>query len=114
MQQISSVGAGERILDLLDLAAAGRVDDLGPCVGDDSGDPSPPSDIRLKENILRIGTTVLGLPLYRFSYIGQEEVYSGVMAQDVLSVMPSAVSVGEKGFYRVNYGMLGIAMQRLA
>jgi hypothetical protein len=36
------------------------------------------------------------------------------MAQDVLNVMPSAVSVGDGGFYRVNYGVLGISMQRLA
>jgi hypothetical protein len=103
------------IFDLIEVAAAWSADQLGPCVGDDS-DPDPGgdgSDLRLKEKISRIGTTVLGLPLYRFSYTGCEEVYSGVMAQDVLNVMPRAVSVGEDGFYRVNYGMLGISMQRL-
>jgi hypothetical protein len=68
----------------------------------------------LKTDIQVIGTTTLGLPLYRFRYKGQEGVYSGVMAQDVLNVMPSAVSVGADGFYRVNYAMLGISMERLA
>ena len=34
------------------------------------------------------------------------------MAQDVLEVMPEAVSVGSEGFYRVDYGMLGIEMAR--
>jgi hypothetical protein len=34
------------------------------------------------------------------------------MAQDVLNVMPEAVSVGADGFYRVNYRKLGIAMTR--
>ena len=35
------------------------------------------------------------------------------MAQDVLKVMPMAVSVGDDGYYRVNYKMLGIEMRRL-
>ena len=73
-----------------------------------------PSDIRLKSNISRIGTTVFGLPHYRFSYLGSCEMFTGVMAQDVLDVMPEAVSRDATGFYRVNYGMLGIEMQRAA
>ena len=72
-----------------------------------------PSDIRLKSDIERIGTTLLDLPFYKFSYKGEDGLYSGVMAQDVLEVMPEAVSVGSEGFYRVNYGMLGIEMARL-
>ena len=35
------------------------------------------------------------------------------MAQDVLDVVPEAVSIGSHGFYRVDYGMLGIEMARL-
>jgi hypothetical protein len=102
------------IFDLIESAAACPADQLGPCVGDDSDDPPVGSDLRLKQGIVRIGTTVFGLPVYRFSYTGQEGVYAGVMAQDVLNVMPAAVSVGEDGFYRVSYGMLGISMHRLA
>ena len=34
------------------------------------------------------------------------------MAQDVLGVMPEAVSLGTDGFYRVNYAMLGIPFRR--
>ena len=71
------------------------------------------SDIRLKSDIERIGTTVLDLPLYKFSYKGEDGLYSGVMAQDVLEVVPAAVSVGSDGFYRVDYDMLGIEMARL-
>jgi hypothetical protein len=72
------------------------------------------SDRRLKTNIARVGTTVLGLPLYRFSYLGSEKRFTGVMAQDVLAVRPDAVSRDDTGFYRVNYGLLGIAMQEAA
>jgi endosialidase-like protein len=77
----------------------------------DSGDKV--SDIRLKADIRRVGTTALNLPLYTFRYIGKDGQYEGVMAQDVLKVMPKAVSVGEDGYYRVNYDMLGIKMRRL-
>lgn len=68
------------------------------------------SDIRLKTNIHRVGTTVLNLPLYSFEYRGKQGTYIGVMAQDVLKVEPSAVSTGSDGFYRVDYQKLGIEM----
>lgn len=72
------------------------------------------SDRRLKTNVARVGTTVFGLPLYRFSYLGGSEMFTGVMAQDVLGVMPGAVSRDASGFYNVDYAMLGIAMHRAA
>jgi Chaperone of endosialidase len=71
------------------------------------------SDIRLKTDIRQVGTTAHNLPLYTFRYIGKDGQYEGVMAQDVLKVMPLAVSVGQDGYYRVDYDMLGIAMRRL-
>ncbi len=77
------------------------------------GPPVVESDIRLKTDIRHVGTTAHNLPLYTFRYIGKDGQYEGVMAQDVLKVMPVAVSVGEDGYYRVNYDMLGIEMRRL-
>ena len=71
------------------------------------------SDIRLKTNIHRVGTTVMSLPLYSFEYRGEHGTYIGVMAQDVLKVEPSAVSMGSDGFYRVDYQKLGIEMLRV-
>jgi len=75
--------------------------------------PLPTSDIRLKTDIRQVGTTAHNLPLYTFRYIGKDGQYEGVMAQDVLKLVPIAVSVGEDGYYRVNYNMLGIEMRRL-
>ena len=83
---------------------------LGPSVGDDLG----ASDLRLKQDLHRIGTTVFGLPLYHFRYRGQAETYEGVLAQDVLQVMPSAVSLAADGYYRVNYGALRTRMRRVS
>jgi hypothetical protein len=70
------------------------------------------SDVRLKTDIEQVGTTVYGLPLYHFRYNTGPERFEGVMAQDVLKVMPDAVVTGDNGFYRVKYGRLGIRMTR--
>lgn len=72
-----------------------------------------PSDVRLKEDIQHVGTTAYGLPLYHFRYIGQPDIYEGVMAQDVLAVKPEAVVTAEDGTMRVNYGMLGVEFRRI-
>jgi hypothetical protein len=76
------------------------------CVGE--------SDLRLKHDVRRIGSTVFGLPLYHFKYIGRPETFEGVMAQEVLQVMPSAVSRGADGYYRVNYSALGTSMRQIS
>ena len=88
--------------------ADARLAKLGAKIGG-----KPPSDLRLKTDITRIGTAAHGLPLYTFRYIGETDLYEGVMAQDVLHVMPSAVSVAEDGYYRVDYEQLGIPFRRL-
>jgi hypothetical protein len=75
--------------------------------------PPKPSDMRLKTDIRQVGHTVHALPLYEFRYLNEDGVYEGVMAQDVLNVMPEAVITGEDGFYRVDYALLGTAMRRL-
>lgn len=49
------------------------------------------SDARLKTGITRVGTAENGLPLYHFRYLGQSQVWEGVMAQDVLAHTPEAV-----------------------
>ncbi len=68
------------------------------------------SDVRLKTDIEQVGMTVYGLPLYHFRYKTGPERFEGVMAQDVLEVMPDAVVTGEDGYYRVKYARLGIRM----
>jgi len=72
---------------------------------------SSSSDVRLKHNISLVDRLDNGLGLYRFSYIGSEEAYVGVMAQEVEVIMPEAVEHDSDGYLRVRYGMLGIHMQ---
>lgn len=69
------------------------------------------SDIRLKSDIALVGRLGNGLGLYRFRYIGGDEIYVGVMAHEVAAVMPEAVVQDADGYLRVRYDMLGIRMQ---
>lgn len=66
------------------------------------------SDRRLKRNILRIGTHVLGIGIYIWEYLWGEKSI-GVMADEVEKVMPDAVITHSSGYKMVNYGMLNHA-----
>lgn len=59
------------------------------------------SDIRLKSNIVRVGTHRTGIGIYEYDIFGHRE--RGVMAQEVLEVMPHAVLVHPDGYLMVNY-----------
>jgi hypothetical protein len=99
------------LLSLFDLQVPSADDaGLGPCIGDDNTNIS---DRRVKHHVTRIGITAMNLPLYRFSYVGLDGVFEGVMAQDVMGVLPEAVAEGPGGILRVNYEKLGIAMRRV-
>lgn len=65
------------------------------------------SDRRLKKNIKRIGTHVLGIGLYTWDYLWGQP-FSGVMADEVEQVMPEAIVMHPSGFKMVNYTMLGL------
>ena len=63
------------------------------------------SDVRVKENIEKDGSTLKGYPVYRYNYVGDPTPRRGVMAQDVEKHNPAAV--GEFGGVKhVNYGAL--------
>lgn len=73
------------------------------------------SDPRLKQNIELVGRDErTGLNLYEFAYKDMpHERWRGVMADEVLQVMPSAVHTNEDGFMSVDYGALGIEMTKI-
>jgi hypothetical protein len=69
------------------------------------------SDMMLKHDISLLGHLDNGLGFYRFSYNGSDKAYVGVMAQEVQTVMPAAVSRGSDGYLRVFYDKLGLKFQ---
>ena len=82
------------------------------------GSPSPaasggttPSDLRLKRDIDLLERHDNGLGLYRYRYLWSDQLYVGVMAQEVATVAPAAVLIGADGYLRVDYGRLGLRLQ---
>lgn len=61
------------------------------------------SDRRAKKDIVHIGATNSGVPIYRFSYKHGGPVQIGYMAQDLLETHPEAVTMGPDNLYRVDY-----------
>lgn len=68
------------------------------------------SDARAKRDVEQVATLDNGIHLYRFRYRSSDQVYVGVIAQDVARVAPQAVVEGSDGWLRVNYGMLGLKL----
>lgn len=67
------------------------------------------SDLALKHDVVLLGRLDNGLGYYRFSYLGSNKAYVGVIAQEVRQVMPQAVERGADGYLRVHYEKLGIS-----
>jgi len=63
------------------------------------------SDRRMKRDIIPLGASFKGFPLYLYRYAGRSKPEIGVMAQDVMQTRPDAVaSIG--GVLHVNYEAL--------
>jgi len=68
-----------------------------------------PSDIRLKENVIKVDEVEPGVGWYTWNWndtakaMGVDGPTEGVIAQELVEVDPSAVLMGEDGYYRVDY-----------
>ena len=69
------------------------------------------SDIALKHDVVLLGHLANGLGYYRFSYLGSSKPYVGVIAQEVQSLVPEAVTRGRDGYLRVYYEQLGLKLR---
>ena len=67
------------------------------------------SDVQLKKDIKLVGKSPSGLNVYNFKYIGEDETYQGVMAQEV----PWAASVAENGYLQVDYSKVDVDFKKV-
>ena len=89
--------------------STGSTTDYGAFVS--FGVPLTVSDIRLKRDIMPLARLDNGIGLYRYRYIWSDQMYVGVMAQEVANLAPAAVVLGEDGYLRVNYSRFGLRLQ---
>ena len=69
------------------------------------------SDLRLKHDVALLGHLDDGIGFYRFVYNGGRTAYVGVLAQDVQTVAPAAVTHDADGYLRVYYDKLGVKFE---
>lgn len=76
-----------------------------------SGYTGTSSDIRLKENVKKVGE-VEGINMYEFNFKDDpnKTKYKGVIAQEVVGI-PGAVIKGDDGYLRVDYDKLPVKME---
>ena len=88
-------------------ALSGLLGNLGGSGGSNSGVGGNNiwgSDIRIKRDIVHVGTTKkMKLPVYAFRYLWDDQLHIGVMAQDVEKIAPEAVLHDAAGFKAVDY-----------
>lgn len=72
------------------------------------------SDIKLKENIVKKGKSPKGFQLYEFNYKDiPNRRYQGVMAQDLLKSLPSAVVKTDNGYLAVDYNQTDVEFKEV-
>jgi len=72
------------------------------------------SDLELKENIVRKGRSKRGFPIYEFNYKHEpNQRYQGVMGQDLLELLPSAVHEADNGYLAVDYNQLDVEFKKV-
>jgi hypothetical protein len=64
----------------------------------------------LKRDIVEVDRLDSGIALYRYRYVWGDEVFVGVMAQEVAKIVPEAVQRGADGYWRVDYARLGLRL----
>ena len=86
--------------------------DQGPN-GINSSPGGAASDFRFKRDVTPVALLDDGVTLYSFRYFGSDQVYVGVMAQQVAAIAPEAVTMHPGGYLFVYYDRLGLKMQTL-
>lgn len=68
------------------------------------------SDRRAKQDIKKVGVSPSGINIYTFKYKNNDEVYRGVMADEV----PWATSIAPNGYKLVDYNRIDVNFERVA
>jgi len=72
------------------------------------------SDVRIKDNIKKIGTSIEGYNIYKFRYNNSTQEYIGVMAQEVQRKKPEAVAKLDDDTYMVDYSQIDVEFREVA
>ena len=105
--QLSGTEAGGGIGAALGNLFGGSSSAAGPFDAVAFASGLPWSDRRLKRDIVKVGMSLAGLPVYVFKYLWDDMLRVGVMADEAETLFPDAVVLHPSGFKQVNYALLG-------
>jgi hypothetical protein len=72
------------------------------------------SDIIYKENLILIGKSNNGLNIYEFNYKGEDGLYQGVIAQELIGTkFETALSKNEDDLYVVDYNKIDVEFKKI-
>ncbi len=71
------------------------------------------SDIRLKENIKKVGKSKLGINIYEWNYINESDKFRGVIAQELVGTKFEKALSLKQGFYFVDYTNLDVEFEKI-
>jgi uncharacterized protein YcfJ len=72
------------------------------------------SDARKKNHIEYVGRSPKGHPIYEFAYDDvPDQRFRGTIAQELLATCPEACTLGEDGFWRVDYSKTDIKLEQV-
>jgi hypothetical protein len=73
------------------------------------------SDISYKENLNLVGKSPSGINIYQFNYIGEDGLYEGIIAQELIDTKyESALSLNEEEKYVVDYSKIDVEFKKLS
>lgn len=71
------------------------------------------SDIRLKENIKKVGISDSGINIYEWNYINDINLFRGVIAQELIGTKFETALSTKNGFYWVDYKNLDVEFEKI-
>lgn len=108
-----SAGQGSQLVGASGIPQTqGNIGGLGSLASGLGGLFSAFSDIRMKENIVKIGELTSGLNIYKWDWkdsvkhLVGKQINIGVIAQEVEKIIPKAIERHESGYLTVNYEMV--------
>lgn len=75
--------------------------------------PAIRSDIRLKENLIKISQSKSGINIYKFNYKDDNRLYQGVIAQELLNTEYEKSVKLIEGYYHVDYSLIDVEFKEI-
>ncbi len=71
------------------------------------------SDLRLKENVIKVGISSFGINIYEWNYKGNKERFRGVVAQELVNTKFNKSLSIKQGYYWVDYSDLDVKFEKV-